>query len=94
MSKYLLCDCGQQTDTADKRPGDVVVCPGCGARMPIPGDSPEEFARQLMGTADRPGVFAHVQLNDNSGPPRKTASASQREPVGWFRRLLRRLGLG
>jgi hypothetical protein len=95
MANYVLCGCGQQVDTAGKHPGDVIVCPGCGSRMPIPGASPEDFMRQLAATADRPGVFAHVQLNDAGGSPqRPEASASQPEPGGWFRRLLRRLGLG
>jgi hypothetical protein len=73
----------------------MVVCPGCGARMPIPGDSPEEFMRQLAATPDRPGVFAHVQLNDGGSPPQRTeAPGTPPAPAGWFRRLLRRLGLG
>ncbi|MFO0969499.1 MAG: hypothetical protein U0793_28410 [Gemmataceae bacterium] len=88
MANYLMCGCGRQVDSADKKPGDVVVCPGCGCRMPIPGQSAEEFVRQLLATPDRPGVFAHVQLDDAKPPESKP------EAAGWFRRLLRRLGLG
>jgi hypothetical protein len=95
MANFLMCGCGQQVDTVDKRPGDVVVCPGCGSRMPIPGDSPEDFARQLLATPDRPGVFAHVQLNDGGGTAQGApAPPPQPKPAGWFRRVLRRLGLG
>jgi hypothetical protein len=96
MANYVLCDCGRQVDTADRRPGEVVVCPGCGSKMPIPGDSPEEFLRQLAATPDRPGVFAHVQLNDAGSPPVRAEKTpdGQSQPDGWFRRLLRRLGLG
>lgn len=88
MSNFLLCGCGQRVDTADKRPGDVVVCPACGGEMPIPGDSPDEFVRQLLAS-NTPGVFAHVQLDTPTPAPAPPA-----EPVGWFRRLRRRLGLG
>jgi hypothetical protein len=94
MANFVMCACGGQVDTADKRPGDVVVCPGCGCRMPIPGDSPEEFLRQLAATPDRPGVFAHVQLHDASNPAQRPGAPDRRtEPAGWFQRLLRRLGL-
>jgi len=86
MANYLLCGCGRQVDTAGRSPGEVVTCPGCGGRMPIPGDSTDEFVRQLAATADRPGVFAHVQLNDGGKSPAPAG--------GWFKRLLRRLGLG
>jgi hypothetical protein len=85
MANYLLCGCGQQVDTGDKHPGEVIVCPGCGAHMPIPGDSADEFVRRLAATPNRPEVFAHVQLDDAGSAPK---------PAGWFRRLLRRLGLG
>jgi hypothetical protein len=95
MANFMLCACGQQVDTADKQPGDVVVCPGCGCNMPISGASPEEFARQLAETANKPGMFAHIQLDDTgSTPQRAETSPPQPEPAGWFRRLLRRLGLG
>jgi len=94
MANFVLCGCGRQVDTADRRPGDVVVCPGCGSRMPIPGESPEEFVRQLAATPDRPAVFAHVQLNDGGSPPQRPgAPAPRTEPAGWFRRLLRWLRL-
>src|SRR5262245_39811938 len=92
MANFILCGCGSQVDTANKRPGEVVVCPGCGSRIPIPGDSTEEFVRQLAAMPDRPGVFAHVQL-DNAGSPQAGAPDHREEPAGWFRRLLRRLGL-
>ena len=87
MANFVMCGCGHQVDTANKQPGEVVVCPGCGSRMPIPGDSTEEFVRQLAATPGRPGVFAHVQLDDGGSP------APRPEPGGWFRRLLQRLGL-
>ena len=86
MSNFLLCGCGQRVGTADKRPGDVVVCPACGGEMPIPGDSTDEFVRQLL-TGNTPGVFAHVQLD--TPPP-----VPPQKPEGWLRRLRRRLGLG
>lgn len=85
MVDYFLCGCGQKVDTAGRSPGEVVACPGCGGRMPIPGESPDEFARQVIATAGRPGVFAHVQLDDGRIAPRPSG--------GWFKRLLRRLGL-
>ena len=85
MANFVMCGCGQQVDTADKRPGEVVVCPGCGSHMPIPGESTEDFVRQLAAMPNRPGMFAHVQLDNRGGTP---------ERAGWFRRLLRRLGLG
>src|SRR5947209_19987167 len=95
MGNFVLCGCGRQVDTADKRPGEVIVCPGCGSHMPIPGDSPEEFVRQLAATPNRPGVFAHVQLDDAGSPPEPAGAPGARtQPAGWFRRLLRRLGLG
>jgi hypothetical protein len=95
MANFVLCGCGSQVDTADKRPGEVVVCPGCGSSMPIPGDSPEELVRQLLATPDRPGVFALVQLDDVGSPPQRPGSAGRpTKPAGWFQRLLRRLGLG
>lgn len=95
MTNFVMCGCGHQVDTANKRPGDVVVCPGCGSSMPIPGDSPEEFVRQLAATPNRPGIFAHVQLDDDgSSSERAGTPASRSEPAGWFRRLLRRFWRG
>lgn len=85
MQNYLLCGCGRQVDSAGKSHGDVVTCPGCGGRMPVPGESTDEFVRQLMGTPGLPGVFAHVQLDDPGDRPAPTS--------GWFKRLLRRMGL-
>jgi hypothetical protein len=95
MANYLLCGCGRQVDTADKPSGEVVVCPGCGSHMPIPGDSPEDFMRQLAGTANKPGVFAHVQLDNHGRAPEPAGTPlPQPKAASWFRRLLRRLGLG
>src|SRR5262249_39970863 len=95
MANFVVCGCGGQVDTAGKRPGEVVVCPGCASQMPIPGDSQEEVVRQLAATPNRPGVFAHVHLNEAGPPPERAGAAGRRaEPAGWFRRLLRRLGLG
>jgi hypothetical protein len=95
MANFVMCGCGQQVDTADKRPGEVVVCPGCGSRMPIPGESTEDFVRQWAATPNRPGVFAHVQLNDGGSTPERAGGPGPRpERAGCFRRLLRRLGLG
>jgi hypothetical protein len=85
MANFLLCGCGHQADTANKRPGETVECPGCGSHMPIPGDSTDDFVRQLMAEPNRPGIFAHVQL-DKAEP--------QGSQDGWFRRLLKRLRLG
>jgi hypothetical protein len=95
MANFVMCGCGRQVDTADKRPGEMVVCPGCGSRMPIPGDSPEEFLRQLAATPNRPEIFAHVQLDDVGSPPERAGGPEGRTGrAGWFQRLLRRLGLG
>ena len=55
--------------------------------MPIPGDSTDEFVRQLLA-GNTPGVFAHVQLDTPTPAP------TPPKPEGWFRRLRRRLGLG
>jgi hypothetical protein len=94
MANFVLCGCGRQVDTADKRPGEVVVCPGCGSQMPIPGGSPEEFVRQLAATPNKPRVFAHVQLDDAGSAPQGAGVPDRRtEPAGWFQRLLRQLGL-
>lgn len=92
MTKYLICGCGQQVNIADKNPGDVVACPGCGSQMPVSGNSPEEFARLLAETRNMPGMFVNVRLNDD-------APASKEQPVpqpksSWFGRMLRKLGLG
>ncbi len=94
MANYVICGCGRQVDTANKRPGDVVACPNCGSQMPIPGESTADFLRSLAATPNRPGVFAHVQLDDGGSTERAKAPASAPERVGWFRGLLRRLGLG
>jgi hypothetical protein len=82
MREFLLCECGQQIDAPGAQPGQVVECPKCHSKLPIPAASPEEMLRQMMQTQGTPGVFAHVQL-EGDAPAR---------PASWWQRLWSWLG--
>jgi hypothetical protein len=84
MSKFLLCECGLRIDVPDAQPGQVVECPSCRRKLPIPLPSPEHFLRQMQAPGS-PGVFAYVQLNDEGDAP--AAPKQQEKSVGWWRRF-------
>jgi hypothetical protein len=85
MSKFLLCECGERIDVPDAQPGQVVECPSCRRKLPIPLPSPEDFLRQMQAPGS-PGVFAYVQLKDEGDAP-ASAAKQQEKPVGWWRRF-------